>query len=110
MVEVSAGVEPALRGLQPRALPLGDETLGQSGRDRTCALPVNSRGPFHLATLEEVPARGIEPRSAASKTAVLPLDDAGAVVLLRCLGQGIEPGDSPLMKVTIFFGPMPGEE
>jgi hypothetical protein len=29
-------------------------------------------------------------------------------VVLRCLGPGIEPGDSPLMKVTIFLRPDAG--
>lgn len=76
-MEVRDGVEPSLRGLRPRALPLGyrtralraglePATLALTGRRTTIVLPENER----------VRAQGFEPRFLRSERSVLPLHNA----------------------------------
>ena len=48
-----------------------------TGRSRTCGLPVNSRTPCRSATVQTVPGRGLAPRSAGSKPAILLLNEPG---------------------------------
>ena len=77
-----------------RCPSLEARTGSSSGRNRTCSIPINSRVPCHLATLEwsrrkesatstTVPRAGIEPASSGSEPLLLPLEDPGSRRKLR---------------------------